>query len=288
MDWIERMNAAVAYIEDHLTEDLDIAAAARVAQCSPYHFQRIFPLMTSITPAEYVRRRRMSLAAVELRDPDARVLDVAIKYGYNSPTAFNRAFQGVHGIAPSLVRLGGTTVKSYPPITFTMTIRGREELRYRVEEGEAFRVVGVSVPCEMNVEPEPNPILQLWEVAARTGILERLAELNDAAPNGLVAVMVPDPDSDLTSWRYILSAVSSKPVPDGMEEYTVTPYTWAVFPSDGGGPEAMGAIWERIANEWLPTSGYEYADGPDMEVYLDPVSLEEGQFELRIPVRRAQ
>ncbi|MCL1899783.1 MAG: AraC family transcriptional regulator, partial [Promicromonosporaceae bacterium] len=268
MDWIERMNAAVAYLEDHLTEELDIEAVARVAHCSPYHFQRIFPFMTSLTLAEYVRRRRMSLAAVELRDPGARVLDVAIKYGYSSPTAFNRAFQAVHGIAPSLVRLDGTTVKSYPPVTFTMSVTGREELRYRVEEAAAFRVVGVSVQAEMNVEPDPNPILQLWEVAARTGILERLVELGDETPSGLVAVMVPDPGSDLTSWRYLLSAVSSKPVPDGMEEYTVAPYTWAIFPADGGGTEAMTAIWERIAKEWLPTSGYEYADGPDMEVYL--------------------
>ncbi|MCL2595512.1 MAG: AraC family transcriptional regulator [Promicromonosporaceae bacterium] len=287
MDWIERMNAAVAYLEERLTEEIDVAEVAKIAYCSPYHFQRIFACMTSTTVAEYLRRRRMSLAVADLREPGARVIDVATKYGYNSPTAFNRAFQSVHGVAPSLVRFDGVAVKSYPPISFTVTITGREALEYRIEESAPFRVVGVSISAEMDEDSGQN-ILQLWQVAEDNGTIARLRAMNDGQPAGLLSVMVPEPDGGFQTWRYILAVASSETNIDGLEEYTIEAYTWAVFGCNDGSVEARGNLWERIFNEWLPTSGYEYADGPDMEVYQEPPALERGRFEVRIPVRKAE
>ena len=117
MEWIKRLNESMCYIEEHLTDEIDCEQLGRIACCSAYHFQRMFTYMAGVTLSEYIRRRKMSLAAVDLQGGDARVIDVAEKYGYHSPTAFNRAFQGIHGIAPSAVRNEGVAIKTYPPIT---------------------------------------------------------------------------------------------------------------------------------------------------------------------------
>lgn len=106
MDWIERLNEAIRYMEEHLTEETDYGELARIAGCSAYHFQRMFAYMAGVPLSEYIRRRKMSLAAVDLQSGEEKIVDIALKYGYSSPTAFNRAFQSVHGIAPSLVRNG--------------------------------------------------------------------------------------------------------------------------------------------------------------------------------------
>ena len=116
MEWIERLNDAIGYIEEHLTDEIDYEQLGQIACCSSYHFQRMFTYMAGISLSEYIRRRKMSLAAVDLQGKSMKIIDVAGKYGYNSPTAFNRAFQSVHGIAPSAVKNGGVSVKSFPPI----------------------------------------------------------------------------------------------------------------------------------------------------------------------------
>ncbi len=115
MEWIERLNDAISYIEEHLTDKIDYEQLGHIACCSSYHFQRMFAYMAGIPLSEYIRRRRMSLAAVDLQGGDLKIIDVAGKYGYNSPTSFNRAFQSVHGIAPSAVKNEGVSIKSFPP-----------------------------------------------------------------------------------------------------------------------------------------------------------------------------
>ncbi len=122
MEWIERLNNAINYIEEHLTEEVDYNQIAAVACCSTYHFQRMFAYMANVSLSEYIRRRRMTLAAVDLQGADEKIIDVALKYGYTSPTAFNRAFKNIHGVAPSLVKKGGVTLRAYPPISFKITI----------------------------------------------------------------------------------------------------------------------------------------------------------------------
>ena len=123
MDWTQRLNKAVDYIENHLMEDPDPEELARIAGCSFYHFQRVFLYMADMTLTEYIRRRKMSRAAVDLQGGDEKIIDVALKYGYSSPTAFNRAFQSVHGVAPSALRRDGITVKSTSPLVFKISIR---------------------------------------------------------------------------------------------------------------------------------------------------------------------
>ena len=128
MEWIDRLNDAIGYIEEHLRGEIDAAQLGKIACCSSYHFQRMFTYMAGVTLSEYIRRRKMSLAAVDLQTTDAKIIDIAEKYGYRSPTAFNRAFQGIHGVAPSAARDAGVSVKSFTPITFKVNLKGAEEM----------------------------------------------------------------------------------------------------------------------------------------------------------------
>ncbi len=124
MDFLKNMNEAIKYIEENLTNDIDFKEVARRAFCSEYHFRRMFSFLTGITLSEYIRRRRLTLAAFELKDSNVKVIDIAMKYGYNSPDSFTRAFQNLHGITPSEARNNGHSLKAYPRITFHLSIKG--------------------------------------------------------------------------------------------------------------------------------------------------------------------
>lgn len=282
MEWIERLNDAISYIEEHLTDEIDMEQLGRVACCSSYHFQRMFTYMAGIPLSEYIRRRKMSLAAVDLQGRDSKIIDVAGKYGYSSPTAFNRAFQSVHGMAPSALKKEGVSVKSFPPITFKITVKGVEEMNYRIETKEPFRIVGVSVPLEKDIEKNFAVIPAKWGEIAADGTLQRLTGMMDTQPYGVLGISTCN---DTEPWRYYI-AVSSSRAADGLEEYTVPGATWAVFPGTGTN-QSIQELERRIVTEWLPTSGYEYGNAPDVEVYLNP-DPENAQYEVWIPVVKRQ
>ncbi len=265
MDWIEKMNAAIIHIEQHITQTLNTEDIAKVVGCSTYHFQRIFAYMTGIPLSEYIRRRRMSLAVVDLKNDDMKIIDVALKYGYHSPTAFNRAFQNVHGIAPSLVKLDGVSVKSYSPLSFQMVIKGVESLDLRIEAKEPFRVVGISVPLYGDFEGMAKPVEQIWKIVEGNGTLQKLKRLMGKEPSGLLEVMIPDENTE--SWRYLISVATDAPIEESLEEYIVDDYTWAIFSYEGKTIEETQDLGKRVISEWLPTSGYEYDNGPDISVH---------------------
>lgn len=278
MEWVERLNESMRYIEAHLTDEIDHEALGRIACCSAYHFQRMFTYMAGVSLAEYIRRRKMSLAAVDLQSRDAKILDVAQKYGYSSPTAFNRAFQGIHGITPSAVRNEGVSVKSFPPITFTIAVKGVEEMNYRIETKDAFRVIGVSQPLHRELEKNFAVVPTMWQTAATDGTVQKLATLMDAEPMGLLGVSACGEEED---WKYFIAVSSTKPAGE-FEEYTVPAATWAVFAGEGTNLSIQD-LEQRIVTEWLPTSGYEYGNAPDIEVYLNP-DPQNAKFEVWIPV----
>ncbi len=277
MDWVDGFNETIRYIEDHLGGDIDYMQLGRLACCSAYHYQRMFAYMAGVSLGEYIRRRKMSLAAVDLLAGE-KVLDVALKYGYQSPTAFNRAFQAVHGASPSSVREPGVSVKSFPPLRFTIMIKGAEEMEYRIEQRGAFRVVGVSVPIEKDMEKNFAILPQFWGKAAADGTIQRLAEMMDTNPMGILGVCDCE---DGREWRYYIAAASTKDAA-GLEEYTVPAATWAIFPGAGTN-QSIQELERRVLTEWLPGSGYEYGNAPDLEVYLsaDP---ENARYEVWIPV----
>lgn len=282
MEWIERLNESLLYIEEHLTDEIDYEQLRRIACCSAYHYQRMFTYMAGVTLSEYIRRRKMSLAAVDLQGTDAKVIDIAEKYGYHSPTAFNRAFQGVCGIAPSALKTEGVSVKTYPPITFKIIVKGAEEMNYRIETKDAFRIVGVSAPLHKELEENFMIVPKMWGDAAANGTIPKLAAMMDTPVKGLLGVSICN---DAEDWRYFIAVASTKEC-DGFDEYTVPASTWAVFPGSGTN-QSVQELEQRIVTEWLPTSGYEYANAPDIEVYLNP-DPQNAQYEVWIPIKHTE
>ena len=282
MEWVERLNQSINYMEEHLTSEIDYERLGQIACCSAYHYQRMFAYMAGVTLAEYIRRRKMSLAAVDLQGKNEKIMDVAAKYGYSSPTAFNRAFQSIHGIAPSAVKGDGAAVKSFPPMTFSIAVKGAEEMNYRIETKEAFRIVGVSAPLHKELEQNFTVVPQMWQEAAGNGTIEKLAGMVDAPPAGLLGVSACH---DEEQWKYWIAVSSTKDCGE-FEEYTVPACTWAIFPGSGANLSIQN-LEQRIITEWLPTSGYEYANAPDIEVYLN-ADPQNAQYEVWIPVRKKQ
>lgn len=282
MEWIDRLNDAIGYIEEHLRGEIDAAQLGKIACCSSYHFQRMFTYMAGIPLSEYIRRRRMSLAAVDLQGKNVKIIDVAGKYGYNSPTAFNRAFQSVHGVAPSAVKNEGVSVKSFPPIQFKITVKGVEEMNYRIETKEAFRIVGVSVPLEKEIEKNFAVIPSKWQEISLNGTLQTLAQMMNQEPMGVLGVSTCNEEEP---WRYYIAVSTSLEAGD-YEEYTVPAATWAIFPGEGTN-QSIQELERRIVTEWLPTSGYEYGNAPDIEVYLNP-DPQNARYEVWIPVTKKQ
>lgn len=282
MEWIERLNATINYIEERLTGEIDHGQIAKIACCSVYHYQRMFGYMAGVTLAEYIKRRRMSRAAADLRD-GGKVVDVALAYGYDSPTAFNRAFQSVHGVAPSLARQKGVSLKTYPPISFKMTIKGVEEMNYRIEEKAPFRIVGFREPAVRDAEEMFKSVPLFWQKTAP--LIPQAVSLMNGEPKGLLGVSTCNEAEGKQNYYYIAVA-SDKPAPEGMHEMIVPASAWAIFAGSGTQGDIQ-ALQVRIVSEWLPSSGYEWANAPDVEVYLNS-DLQNMQFEVWLPVAKKQ
>ncbi|MDO5297803.1 MAG: AraC family transcriptional regulator [Clostridia bacterium] len=281
MEWIDRLNDAMRYIETHLDQEISLDQLAKIACCSPYHFQRMFAYIADVPLSEYIRRRRMSLAAVDLRSGGEKIVDIALKYGYSSPTAFNRAFQSVHGVAPSAVRKDSAPLKSFPPIQFHVTVSGGQALEYRIEEHPAFRAIGLLAPLSTKIEENFSVVPGLWGRAAEEGIIPQLLSMMDGVPKGLLGVSACMGED---SWHYMIGVASSMPADAPFESLDVGAYTWAVF-SGSGSSHSIQDLEKRVVLEWLPTSGYEYADGPDIEVYLN-ADPQNAHYEVWIPVTK--
>ena len=280
MEWIERFNNVINYIEENITQQIDDGEIAKIACCSSYHFQRMFTYMAGIPLSEYIRKRKMSLAAVDLQSGNEKVIDIAGKYGYNSPTAFNRAFQSIHRISPSAVKSGNVYVKSFPRLLFKLVVKGVEELNYRIEAKEAFRIIGVSAPLSKELEENFFVIPQMWQNCVINGTIEKLSQMISTSPTGLLGISVCN---DTEQWKYFIAVATAQLCPE-FEEYTVPATTWAIFPGTGTN-QSVQELERRIFTEWLPTSGYEYGNAPDIEVYINP-DPENTVFEVWVPVRK--
>lgn len=282
MEWLNRLNAVIAYLEDHMEDEIDLTRMAQIACCSLFHFQRMFSYLAEVPLGEYIRRRKMTRAAADLQDDSVRIIDVALKYSYESPTAFNRAFQSIHGIAPSKARKSGAVLKAYLPISFKITIKGEAEMNYRIEKRDAFRIVGAKEHYELNVEENFAQIPAFWAKIVQNGTFPQILGLLNQEPKGILGVSSCMNGKD---FDYYIAAASDMDVPEGLEEYTVPSCTWAIFTCIGPMPSAIQNLQKRIVTEWLPNSGYEYANAPDIEVYFEGNQQAEGyQCEVWLPI----
>ncbi len=284
MEWLERWNRAMDHIEENLAGEIRLDTAARIACCSSFHFQRMFSYMAGVPLSEYIRRRRMSAAAFALQR-GARVIDLAMMYGYDSPTAFSRAFRSVHGVSPSGARDKGAPLKAYPRLSFRITIKGDTQMNYMIQEKDAFRVVGAKAHFDMNVEESFAKVPQFWAQTMQNGDFEKLCALPAKDPCGVLGVSTCMNGRD---FDYYIAVATDAPAPDGLSEYMVPAATWAVFECVGPMPQAVQQLQTRIVSEWLPASGYEYADAPDIEVYPQgDTQAADYRCEVWLPIKKA-
>ena len=279
MDWLKHWNKALDYLEENLDGEISPEELGRLAGCSPYHFQRMFSYLAGVPLKEYIRRRRMTRAAADLRAGE-KVLTVALRYGYDSPTAFNRAFQAVHGAAPSLAKQDGVKLKAFPRIRFKFVLKGDTEMEYQIVQKEAFRIVGFHTTIPKDQEESFQAVPKFWgEVGHRLG---ELIPLMDPANPGVLGVCTCHLEENF----YFIAVASNAPVPEGMGEWTVPAATWAVFSGTGQQPTAIQELQRRVVTEWLPDSGYEWAQAPDVEVYLNEPGAEEQRFQVWLPIQK--
>ncbi|MCT2534837.1 AraC family transcriptional regulator [Aquibacillus koreensis] len=289
MDSLSSMNHALAYIEEHLKEEIESSELSKIACCSEYHFKRMFSFLSGISLSEYIRRRRLTLAALELKDSDLRIIDVAVKYGYGSADSFSRAFHSMHGILPSEARNESAKIKAYPRMTFQLSIQGGCEMNYRIVEKEPFKIVGLKkkVPIIFNgVNPE---IAKMYELLT-PDIITRFKTLSDMEPIGIISASTNFSEGRMeekgTLDHYIGVATSSKAT-EGFDVLQVEANTWAVFESIGPFPETLQNIWGRIYAEWFPSSGYETVKGPEiLRNESKDMSNPKYRSEIWIPVKK--
>ncbi|MED4009100.1 AraC family transcriptional regulator [Priestia aryabhattai] len=266
MDLLRNMNRALDYIEENLTNDIDFREVARLALCSEYHFKRMFSFLAGITLSEYIRRRRLTLAAFELKDSNIKVIDVAIKYNYSSPDSFTRAFQNLHGITPSEAKKSGSSLKTFPKMTFQLSIKGGNEMNYRIEEKEAFHIVGIKERVPIIFHGVNPKIAAMWE-SLNDETIRELKELSNVTPLGLLSASVNFSEGRMEEkgqLDHYIGVATTKDCPDHLVQLEVPAGTWAVFEAVGPFPDTLQDVWGRIYSEWFPASTYEQVEGPEI------------------------
>ncbi|MGN7469913.1 AraC family transcriptional regulator [Brevibacillus sp. SAFN-007a] len=265
MDVLEKLNEVMDYIEEHLADEIDFKEVARVACWSEYHFKRMFSSLAGIPLSEYIRRRRLTLAAFDLKDSGMKVIDTAVKYGYSSPDSFARAFFHMHGVTPSEARASGQSLKAYSRMTFHLSIKGGSAMNYRMEEKEAFRIVGLMkrVPLIYHgVNPE---IAAMW-ASLDAEKIQLLKSLSNVEPLGMLSASTNFSEGRLDNGEldHYIGVATTLECPESLAKLEVPASTWAVFEAVGPFPDTLQDVWGRIYSEWFVSSGYELAEGPEI------------------------
>ena len=290
MDLLTRMDLALAYVENNLTGEIDQEVLARIACCSIYNFSRMFSFITDISLTEYIRRRRLTMAAMELQQGgNIKVIDLALKYGYDSPVSFSRAFRALHGVTPTEARAGGVTLKAYPRISFQISVKGEKRMDYRIENKEAFQVfgyegifdtdgIGPNADILHDNAVHPNNPHELWDHNYVNGAYEKLAaDAGDLPPfvsPGLCKVhgVCDYKQTEPGTFAYMQCAFKNKNSKvDGYTVVNIPASTWVIFPSEkfkwDTVVEVVNNLHKRFFSEWLPTAEYEQANGMNFEIH---------------------
>lgn len=269
---LDRFNEALAYVEAHLevTRDGDVDARelARVAATSEYHFRRMFCALAGMPLSEYVRRRRMTLAGAAVLGGDETLLDVAVRYGYESGEGFARAFRAVHGVGPGEARRDGAALVSQPPIAFRLVVEGSSSMRYRIVEKPAFGLVGFRARVPL-VHEGPNAAIMEFVRGLDPDARARVEALADQEPGGLVSVSdgIADDRAEGTELDYWQAVVTDAPAPEDVarvERLEVPAGTWVVFEGEGPVPEAFQHLWRDAYVEWFPSHPWRTRPGPEL------------------------
>lgn len=302
MDWVMGMQRAIDYVEDHITEDLDYDEIARQSYSTSYHFQRVFGLLCGYTLGEYIRNRRLTLAGGELAAGDAKVIDIALKYGYDNPDSFARAFTRFHGVTPSQARREGVKLNSFSRLSLKLSLEGGSIMEYRIEEKQELRLTGykrrfTGVP---HVTKEYDDQMEDFAVHTRVNqfLLKGMSADDSGAINYCVITNVSDDGYDfyiaeqLRDWyhEHMAEDIALGAEAARFADIVIPAGTYAVFETARCEyPTTKNVeLRKRIASEWLPSSDYILADRPELMVFhwYRGEQRAERYIELWVPVEK--
>lgn len=276
-NWTKDIQNAVKYIEENLTEDIQISDIASAAYVSEFHFRRIFSVLCGFTIGEYIRSRRLTLAAQELSATDIKVIDAAVKYGYDSPDSFAKAFTRFHGISPSAAKEKGANLKSFAPLQIKLTLKGGTIMEYRIVEKAAFTVMGRS--RRFSADTSYDEIPKFWDEHMQSGENKKVC--------GMYGICL---DGDGKNFDYLIADnyLPCNDIPEGYVTRVIPAGTWAVFPCRGALPKALQDVNTKIWSEWLPNcKDYKLAGNYNIEMYTPLCDDPDDYYsEIWIPVEK--
>ena len=284
------LNQVLGYIEEHLTEEIDVAGLTSGLGTTEYHVRRMFSSLAGMPLSEYIRRRRMTVAAADVLG-GSDLLGTAVRFGYGSTEAFNRAFRAVHGVSPSDVRRDGGPLRTQSQLRFRLTIEGNTTMDTRIADQPAFRLVGHAARVPL-IHEGANPHIQGHIASLAEGEHLRLKALSNTEPAGLLQVSADvDPDytegSELT-YLHGVAVSEGTPVPEDLDTIDVAAGTWAVFRTSGSYPAALQSTWAATASDWFPSNPWRLRPGPSVVAILDRAAdFSTATTELWLPVERA-
>lgn len=285
MDYITMMQQALDFMEAHLLEPISYQEVARHVYVSGYHFHRTFSMLTGLTVSEYMRNRRLSLAGQEVIESDEKVITLALKYGYESPESFTKAFSRFHGVSPSIARKSGLPLQLYNRLILKLTVEGGMIMQYKIVEREPFKIIAKTqqFPNTIIADDFNTDISDYWRQCSDAAVFDVLGQhALDKNLYGMCEHVTKDSDY----FSYGIGMVYSQgAIPEGYSIWEVNPTLWAVFPCIGDSGACIGETWQKIFKEFLPSSGYEMLDQVDFELY--PVSGDGKTFcEIWIPIAK--
>ncbi|MGY5240337.1 AraC family transcriptional regulator [Clostridium tertium] len=290
MDSLREMNWAMKYIEDNLMEAIEFNKLSQIVGCSEYHFRRMFSFLSGMSLNEYVRLRRLTVAATLLQDKDNKVIDISLNLGYESPDSFTKAFKSFHGITPSQARKSNSSLKAFPPMTFQFKIQGGIEMNYRIVEKEAFKIVGIKKRITLIYEGVNSQMDSMWGSLSVEDFKD-LKNLSNVEPSGIICVSANFDDERLegTELDQYIGVATNNHTDNRWSVLNVEAATWAVFTVVGNFPNSLQDTWARVYSEWFPTSGYESTGGPEILWNEGPdTSKKDFKSEIWIPVVKSK
>lgn len=289
---LKRMNEALDYIEAHLCEDIDVKEIEKITGTSIYHFRRMFSYLAGMTLGEYIRKRKLSNATFDLLQDGMSVTETAFKYGYESVDGFSRAFREWAGINPSDVKQAHT-LKSFPKLSFQLTIQGGMAMDYRIERKDPFKIVGVKKRVPIQFEGVNQEIVKLAE-SITPEQRKKFHTYANIEPNRPVNVSYNFDDGwqeekgSLDHMIGVLTTLEADFAQDGFDVVEVPALTWVIFSSQGKFPDLMQETWAKIAAEWLPSSDYELVDAPGISFTGDLTDLNDVYSEIWVAVKKKE
>jgi AraC family transcriptional regulator len=288
---ISALNRLIDLVEEHLAEELDVSGLAGELGTTEYHLRRMFSSLAGMPLSEYVRRRRMTVAAADVVQGGSDLLSIAVRYGYGSSEAFGRAFRAVHGAGPGDVRRDGGPLRTQPQLRFRLTVEGSTPMDTRLVDRPAFRLVGHAARVPL-IHRGVNPHIQEHVQSLPPEAHQRLKALGDTEPGGLLQVSHDvDPDGrEGTELTYLhgVAVTWDTPVPDDLDAIEVDAGRWAVFRTSGPFPQTLQTTWAATATEWFPSNPWRLRSGPSLVAILDRADdFSTATSELWLPVEPA-